>query len=66
MPRKKKQNTEIENNDDQEKHFTYCEYLKCPHTECLRHDRNTPFNVVINRRKFNPDKEWNCKNIVKE
>lgn len=73
MPRKKKQDQElqkVEVNNNNHKEFVYCEFLKCPHTECLRHNKNTPYNVVIYRRKFNPDKEWNCKdkiiNITKE
>ena len=60
MPRKRKE--EINNNDENE--FVYCGWRKCPHTDCLRHNVNTPFNVMILRRKFNPDKDWNCKDIV--
>ena len=63
MPRKKKKNIEIDNNIDK---FVYCGWLKCPHIHCLRHNRNAPWNVIIYQRKFNPDKEWNCKDIVEE
>lgn len=44
----------------------YCGRRKCPHYECARHNVNTPFDVVIRRRDFQPDKEWNCKDMVKE
>ena len=57
MPRKKKVE-EVNNNDSNE--FIYCGLRKCPHTECLRHNVNTPFNVLILRRNFTPDKDWNC------
>lgn len=49
-----------------EKKFIYCGWRKCPHTYCLRHNVNTPFGIVILRRKFNPDKDWNCKDIVED
>ena len=43
--------------------FVYCGLRKCIHTECLRHNINTPFNMLILRRNFNPDKDWNCKDM---
>lgn len=61
MPRKKKSETEtIKTETDK---FIYCGLRKCIHTECLRHNVNTPFGVVIYRRDFNPDKDWNCKDL---
>lgn len=46
--------------------FIYCGQRKCPHYECARHNVNTPFDVLIRRRDFQPDKEWNCKDMVEE
>lgn len=60
MPRKKKENIEVNN---KEKEFVYCGLRKCPHTHCLRHNVNTPFGVIIRRRNFNPDKDWSCKDM---
>lgn len=60
MPKKK-----IESTNDKEK-FIYCGLRKCPHLECLRHYINEPWGVIIYERKFNPDKEWNCKDIVED
>ena len=59
MPRKKKVE-EINSNVDK---FVYCGLRKCPHTECIRHNINIPFNKLILRRNFNPDKDWNCKDM---
>lgn len=47
-------------------HFVYCSQRKCIHEECLRHNVNTPWNVLIYRSNFNHDKDWNCKDIVLE
>lgn len=44
--------------------FIYCGLRKCPHVECLRHDKNIPFDKLVRRDNFKPDKEWNCKDIV--
>lgn len=60
MPRKKKEKVEEVIKDDE---FVYCGWRKCPHLDCLRHNVNTPFNEIILRRKFNPDKDWNCKDM---
>ena len=46
------------------KEFTFCSYRKCKYTECLRHNCNTPYNVIINRSKFKPDKNGKCKDMV--
>ena len=62
MPRKKKEKVEEMVKDDDR--FVYCHHRHCTHTECARHHVNTPFNVMIYIRKFNPDKEWNCKDII--
>ena len=46
--------------------IVYCSQRKCIHTECLRHNMNTPFNVKIKRVDFKPDKDWKCKGLLKE
>lgn len=61
MPRKKKIK-EVTSVKDENK-FIYCGLRKCIHTECIRHNVNTPFGVIIYRRNFNPDKDWNCKDM---
>lgn len=43
------------------KHIVYCSQRKCPHTMCIRHNVNTPFNIEIKRTDFCPDKDWKCK-----
>ena len=63
MPRKKKNNIDKENINNDSNEFVYCGLIKCIHTECLRHNVNTPYNKIILRRKFNPDKDWNCKDM---
>ncbi len=62
MPRNKKENVEVNSVNNGE--FIYCSWRHCPHRACLRHNVNTPFNVIIYRRMFNPDKNWNCKDMV--
>lgn len=44
--------------------FVYCSIRKCPHEECLRHNVNIPFDKLILRDNFSPDKNWNCKGMV--
>ncbi len=46
--------------------ITYCPNRKCEHVECLRHNKNTPFDVVISRFSENPkrDKNGNCKEYL--
>ena len=63
MPRKKKNNIEEEVVNNESNEFVYCGLRKCPHIECLRHNANTPFNILILRKNFNPDKDWNCKDM---
>ena len=65
MPRRKKNDIEEVINKES-KEFIYCGLMKCIHTECLRHNVNTPFNVLILRRNFTPDKDWNCKDILED
>lgn len=60
---RRNKNESIEANIE-EKEFVYCGRRHCPHYECLRHNKNTPFNKIILRRNFNPDKDWNCKDKV--
>lgn len=45
-------------------HFTYCGNRNCKHRECLRHNVNTPWNVLIYRSNFETDKNGNCKDMV--
>lgn len=65
MPRRKKI-AEVNNQTNNDTKFIYCGCIKCPHTECLRHNINTPYDVLILRRNFSPDKDWNCKDIITE
>ena len=65
MPRRKKNDIEEVINKES-KEFIYCGLRKCPHVQCLRHNVNTPFNVLILRRNFTPDKDWNCKDILED
>lgn len=46
--------------------FIYCSQRNCPHINCLRHNCNTPWNVLIKRDNFHPNKDWQCKGIVIE
>ena len=62
MPKRKKNAGNGEVNNDTEE-FVYCGLRKCIHTECRRHNVNTPFNVLILRKNFKPDKDWNCKDM---
>ena len=64
MPRKKREKVEEIIKGKSDDRFIYCHHLKCPHTECLRHNVNAPFNVILYFRKFNPDKDWNCKDLL--
>ena len=50
--------------DQEDSKFIYCSLRKCPHQECLRHSRNIPFDTLVWRRTFKPDKEWSCKDMV--
>ena len=47
-----------------EEKFIYCSLRKCPHIDCLRHHVHIPYNVLITRDTFKPDKDWNCKDKV--
>lgn len=51
-------------NDEESKEKLYCSNRNCPHIECVRHNRNTPFNVLIKRDRFNLDKSGLCDNIL--
>lgn len=46
--------------------ITYCPNRKCEHVECLRHNKNAPFNVLINVFLEKPklDKEGKCKKYL--
>lgn len=43
------------------KNIVYCSNRKCPYTECLRHNTNTPWNVLIMRDNFQLNKNLECK-----
>lgn len=66
MPRKKKTETVKEEVYSESEVHLFCSLRKCPHLECLIHYKNAPFNILISLKKFKPDKDWNCKDIVKE
>ena len=44
--------------------FLYCSLRKCPNSECIRHNSNTPFEKTVLRTRFRPDKEWNCEDMI--
>ena len=44
--------------------FVYCGITKCPNTKCLRHHTNEPWDILVYEKKFKPDKEWKCKDMV--
>ena len=66
MPRKKTAHINIEETHTKDNEFVYCSLRKCPHTECLRHNVNAPWWTLILVRKFAPDGQWHCKDIVME
>lgn len=33
----------------------------CPHIDCVRHNKNTPFNVQFLRENYSFDKNGECK-----
>ncbi len=49
-----------------ENNIIYCPNRKCEYIECLRHDKNIPFDVVISRFSENPkqDKNGKCKEYL--
>jgi hypothetical protein len=49
---------------NKEEKFIYCSFRNCPYIDCLRHDRNIPFNTLILRDNFKPDKNGNCRDKV--
>lgn len=51
---------------DSKHQITYCANRKCPYTTCLRHNINTPFNVMIKRTNYELDKSGNCKYRLEE
>ena len=46
--------------------ITYCPNRKCEHIECLRHNKNAPFNIMISRFQEIPkqDKDGKCKEYL--
>ena len=49
-----------------EEKFVYCNQRFCPHTECMRHYANAPFDQMIRVDRFYPGEEWECDDIVVE
>lgn len=39
----------------------YCGNRNCPHLDCVRHDKNIPFNILILRENYDMDKDGICK-----
>lgn len=52
--------------DKKDKEFVYCSLRHCPNIICLRHNINIPFDVLVKRDTFKPDKNWYCKDFVEE
>lgn len=42
----------------------YCSNRNCSHLECVRHDKNIPFNILIKRENYKLDKNNECQNIL--
>jgi hypothetical protein len=47
------------------KNFIFCQNRKCSKTECLRHNVNTPFGIIITRATFS-NKKGRCEGYVTE
>ncbi len=49
-----------------ENNIIYCPNKKCTHIECLRHNQNMPFYIMVKRFSENPklDKKGICKNYL--
>lgn len=54
----------INNQIEEDGQIIYCGIRNCPHYMCLRHNVNTPFNKLILREDFKPNKNWECKDII--
>lgn len=39
----------------------YCGNRNCPHIDCVRHNKNTPFNIQFLRENYDLDKNGECK-----
>lgn len=39
----------------------YCGNRNCPYIDCVRHNKNTPFNVQFLRENYSLDKNGECK-----
>lgn len=51
-------------NDNEHTQMRYCSIIKCPHVECLRHYSNVPYGVIVKVVRYDPDKDWNCEDIL--
>ena len=38
----------------------YCSNRLCPYSSCLRHNKNTPYGVLIWREQYELDKNGEC------
>lgn len=53
------------NRANKDTEILYCSQRKCPYIECLRHDKNIPFGVMVTRSNtFKLDKELRCKDKI--
>ena len=43
--------------------IVFCKNRKCEHVECLRHNINAPYNVVITRKDFDI-KKGECEGYI--
>ena len=46
---------------EDKKGIIYCGNRNCERIDCLRHNRNTPFDVLILRENYKPEKDGKCK-----
>ena len=42
----------------------YCGNRNCPYIDCVRHNKNTPFNIQFLRENYKLDKNNECPNIL--
>lgn len=42
----------------------YCSNRNCSHLECVRHDKNIPYNTLIKRENYKLNKDGSCSNML--
>ena len=42
----------------------YCSNRNCSHLECVRHDKNIPYNILIKRENYKLNKDGSCSNML--